>query len=125
MTIIDSSTNGLDEKLTFSFPNTEADVMRFPISLLTSTALADAIVTCLEKKYEYEAAWDSSVARHRFAGRPYRDDLESEQQTRTRKWTKRARREADGVIQDIQASVGITDDQLRVCRAWFAVLDAI
>lgn len=84
--------------------------MRFPISLLTSTALADAIVTCLEKKYEYEATWDSSVARHRFAGRrPHRDGLESEQETRTRKWTKRARREADGVIQDIQALVGITD----------------
>ena len=83
--------------------------MRFPISLLTSTALTDAIVICLEKKYEYEATWDSSVARHRFAGRPHRDDLESEQQTRTRKWTKRARREADGVIQDIQALVGITD----------------
>ena len=83
--------------------------MRFPISLLTSTALADAIVTCLEKKYEYEATWDSSVARHRFAGRSHRDDLESEQQTRTRKWTKRARREAGGVIQDIQALVGITD----------------
>lgn len=86
----------------------EPDVLRFPVSLLTAGALVGAILESLMLKYEYEAGWRGEVARRRRPGRVSKYAATSVLQLRQKR-EMRAEREAEGVIQDIQAVLGITD----------------
>lgn len=86
----------------------EPDVLRFPVSLLTAGALVGAILESLMLKYEYEADWRGEVARRRRPGRVSKYAAMSVLQLRQKREI-RADREAEGVIQDIQAVLGITD----------------
>jgi hypothetical protein len=85
-------------------------VLSFPISQLTAAALTDAIAASLLSKYEYEAKWNVESTRHRRTGgrriRGYVVETESELLA---KRERRAEREAEGVIQDIQALLEIPD----------------
>jgi hypothetical protein len=81
----------------------EPDVLKLPISLLTVAALAEALVTALVSKYEYDATVNSQVIRRR----PNKDHPESKKHLK--KLQTRAEKEMEGVIQDIQAVIGISD----------------
>ncbi|KAJ7684424.1 hypothetical protein DFH06DRAFT_1073089 [Mycena polygramma] len=83
------------------------DVLKFPISLLTVAALAEALVAALVSKYDYDATVDSQVTRRRPSKLKVLERLQS-----------KAEKEMEGVIQDIQAVIGISDQQLRACRSW-------
>ncbi|KAF9456914.1 hypothetical protein BDZ94DRAFT_1326634 [Collybia nuda] len=95
----------------------EPDVLRFPVSLLTIGTLAGAIVESLMLKYEYDAGWRAEVIRRRKPGYVSAYATKSALQLR-RKREKRATYEAEGVIQDIQAVLGITSSRLEDCRKW-------
>ncbi|KAJ6546814.1 hypothetical protein B0H19DRAFT_1162614 [Mycena capillaripes] len=87
------------------------DVLKFPISLLTVAALAEALVAALVSKYEYDATIDSQVTRRC----PSRC---SDSKKFFEKLEIKAEKEMEGVVQDIQAIVGISDHTLKTCRSW-------
>lgn len=74
-------------------------MLRFPLSLLTIGALAQAIVSALMQRYEFESDWIA------MAGKRNEKVME-----RTKEgWMKRAQEEAEGVFLDIQEAVRISD----------------
>ncbi|KAJ6630280.1 hypothetical protein B0H10DRAFT_2207962 [Mycena sp. CBHHK59/15] len=81
----------------------EPDVLGFSISLLTATALVEAVIAALVAKYEYDTSSHSQVVRRRPSG------CRQVPSKSHQKFTKRAEREIEGVIQDIQALLGIPD----------------
>jgi hypothetical protein len=89
----------------------EPDVLRFPVSLLTAGTLVDAILASLVLKYEYEAGWRGETSRRRRPEHVSNYARISELKLRQKR-ERRAEREAEGVIQDIQAVLGITDVSL-------------
>jgi len=91
-------------------PCTEPDVLLFPISLLTVAALADAIQASLVHKYEYDARW---MARRRQLrnGSALKHIVEGQSKLRAKR-ERRAEREAEGVVQDVQAALTISDVSL-------------
>jgi len=83
---------------------TEPDVLRFPVSLVTAAALADAITAALALKYEYEAEWDGRERCMRRSG--YGGERGSGM------WggrVRRAERAAEGVVEDIRGVLGISE----------------
>jgi hypothetical protein len=88
---------------------TEPDVLRFAISLLTAAALTDAIQAALVQKYEYAAKWNAEMARRRHkSGSGLKHVVEAESKVRAKR-EKRAAREAEGVVQDVQEVLRISD----------------
>jgi hypothetical protein len=123
----------------------EPDVLRFPISLLTAAALTDAIQASLVKTYEYEAKWNAELARRRRPQRKFglQHVVEAESKLRAKR-ERRAEWQAEGVVQDVQAVLRISDvscdcestarvglifgmliqARLRECRQWLTdILD--
>ncbi|KAJ7253327.1 hypothetical protein B0H12DRAFT_594314 [Mycena haematopus] len=96
----------------------EPDVLRFPISLLTVAALAEALVTSLVSKYEYDATVNSQYIRRRSDKK--RPNSKSDRQ----KLEIRAETEAEGVLQDIQAIIGISDVLLGVSFSFTPTSDS-
>ncbi|KAJ7272791.1 hypothetical protein C8J57DRAFT_259459 [Mycena rebaudengoi] len=94
----------------------EPDVLRFPISLLTAAALAEALILTLLTKYEY----DVSSHRHFVLRRPNRHPDRAKKLRQ--KLVDRVLREVEGVVQDIQAVLRISDDRLDGCRRWLRVV---
>ena len=88
----------------------EPDVLRFPISLLTVAALVDSIEVCLVRKYEYQAKWNAEMARRHCpgSGSSLKQAAEVESKVQAKR-ERRAQREAEGVVQDIQAVLRISD----------------
>lgn len=83
---------------------------QFSISLLTVAALVDAIQVCLVHKYEYQAQWNAEMANRHQPGRGYdlRQVAEVDLNVHVkREW--RAQWEANGMVQDIQAILRISD----------------
>ncbi|KAF8884692.1 hypothetical protein BD779DRAFT_770278 [Infundibulicybe gibba] len=99
----------------------EPDILQFPVSLLAAAAIIEGTITTLVLKYETEARWCGEVAqRGRYRTKPkdipmYIVDRKSELRN---KRIRRAEREAEGVIQDIQAALTIKDADMKWCRAW-------
>ncbi|KAJ7494400.1 hypothetical protein B0H11DRAFT_2227817 [Mycena galericulata] len=91
---------------------TEPDILKFPVSLLTVAALSEALVTALVSKYKYDASVNGQVTRRR--PRKSQSDIKKVEE----KVVDKAEREIEGVVQDIQAIVGISDARLKVCRRW-------
>jgi hypothetical protein len=79
------------------------DVLKFPISLLTVAALAEALVAALVSKYEYDATVSSQVTRRR------PNKYHSDSNKLCERLEIKAEKEMEGVVQDIQAIVGISD----------------
>ncbi|KAJ7084835.1 hypothetical protein B0H15DRAFT_847779 [Mycena belliarum] len=91
------------------------DVLALPISLLTVAALVEALVATLVFQYEYDAtltSLTSNAARRRSATNTTESDKVQ------RKLVARAEQEIEGVVQDIQAAVGISDEHLKNARSW-------
>jgi hypothetical protein len=88
---------------------TEPDVLRFAISLLTAAALTDAIQASLVQKYEYEAKWNAEMARRRHKSRSGQRFIVEAESTAQANRERRAEREAEGVVQDVQAVLRISD----------------
>ncbi|KAJ7932675.1 hypothetical protein B0H13DRAFT_2307352 [Mycena leptocephala] len=88
------------------------DVLKFPISLLTVAALAEALVAALVSKYEYDATVSNRVTRRR------PNKYHSDSNKLCERLEIKAEKEMEGVVQDIQAIVGISDQTLRACRSW-------
>ncbi|KAJ7118976.1 hypothetical protein C8R44DRAFT_789778 [Mycena epipterygia] len=86
-----------------------SDVLKFPVSLLSVAALVEALLTTLADKYESEASLNSLIVR-----RPNKNHADTKKQ----KLVEKAESEMEGVVQDIQAVVGISDERLGVCRSW-------
>ncbi|KAF8874398.1 hypothetical protein CPB84DRAFT_1797567, partial [Gymnopilus junonius] len=95
----------------------EPDAQRYPVSVLTATALMKGIVRILMEEYRHRGSF-SSV------------EVEETEETLDPipavhiKMTllNRAREEAEGVFCDIQALIGVTDADLLACRAWMSRL---
>ncbi|KAF6756761.1 hypothetical protein DFP72DRAFT_1115687 [Ephemerocybe angulata] len=87
------------------------DVLQYAQSRLVGVALIDSLVPCLASRYEYEAVWHVKAIRR---ARDQRAEMNAKARFR-----KRAVEDAEGIISDIQAVVGITDEQLTECRAWW------
>ncbi|KAJ7491061.1 hypothetical protein FB451DRAFT_1124688 [Mycena latifolia] len=81
----------------------EPDVLKFPISLLTVAALVEALVATLVSRYEYDASLGSHVVRRR-SKKTHASSAKLKQ-----KLVAQAEGEIEGVVQDIQALVGISD----------------
>ncbi|KAF8191605.1 hypothetical protein K438DRAFT_897454 [Mycena galopus ATCC 62051] len=90
----------------------EPDVLKFPISSLTVAALAEALVAALVSKYEHDATVNNQVIRRR----PNKNRPDSKKDRL--KLETRAETEMEGVLQDIQAIIGISDQTLKACRTW-------
>ncbi|KAJ7042037.1 hypothetical protein C8F04DRAFT_1078088 [Mycena alexandri] len=88
----------------------EPDILQLPISVLTIAALTEALVSALVSKYEYDASHTQVVRR-----RPNRYSMDSKKRE---KYVIEAEQEMEGVVQDIQAVIGISDERLRTCRRW-------
>ncbi|KAJ7765786.1 hypothetical protein B0H16DRAFT_1524400 [Mycena metata] len=88
----------------------EPDILQFPVSLLTVAALTEALVSALVSKYEYDASHTQVVRRRR-----NRYSMDSKKRE---KYAIEAEEEMEGVVQDIQAVIGISDERLRTCRRW-------
>ncbi|KAJ7063649.1 hypothetical protein C8F01DRAFT_1133801 [Mycena amicta] len=80
----------------------EPDILKFPPSHLTAAALIEGIISTLILKKEYDAPLRG----------PRRNKVELV------KFADKARVEVVGVVQDIQAMLGISDAMLRVVRRW-------
>lgn len=87
---------------------TEPDVLQFPISLLTVAALTDSIQASLIRKYEHEAKWNAEMSRRRRSRSGLNFGMEAESQVRAKRG-RRAEREAEGVVLDVQAVLMISD----------------
>ncbi|KAF7353812.1 hypothetical protein MVEN_01066700 [Mycena venus] len=83
----------------------EPDVLKFPISLLTVAALAEALIAALVSKYEFDASVNSQVIRRRNNNKNHATESKKHRQ----KLETRAKKEMEGVVQDIQAIIGISD----------------
>jgi hypothetical protein len=92
----------------------EPDVLRFPISLLTAAALAEALIPTLLTKYEY----DVSSHRHFVLRRPNRHPDRAKKLRQ--KLEDRVLREVEGVVQDIQAVLRISD--VCICPCPFVLI---
>ncbi|CAA7264492.1 unnamed protein product [Cyclocybe aegerita] len=100
----------------------EPDILKYPISLLTVLAVMNGITEGLVRKYRFEDMTEGQEEGEE--GSPA--NAASPEQVRRpdspTSWIERAKEEAEGVLCDIQALVGITDvrdlAQLRECRAW-------
>ncbi|KAJ7700823.1 hypothetical protein B0H17DRAFT_1195669 [Mycena rosella] len=90
----------------------EPDVLKFPISLLTVGALVEALLAVLISRYEYDESLSAHAARRRSTKK--RADSKKLQQ----KLMTKAEREIEGVVQDIQAVVGVSDGKLKASRSW-------
>ncbi|KAJ7144960.1 hypothetical protein C8R43DRAFT_1237719 [Mycena crocata] len=88
------------------------DVLKFPISLLTVAALSEALVPTLVSRYEYDAALSSQAIRGR------RGKQQPEFKKQQQKLVVRAEKEIEGVVQDMQAVMQISDASLRACQSW-------
>lgn len=82
---------------------TEPDVLKFPISLITVAALVEALVATRVAKEEYDTPLNCSTTLRRLS--KYGPDL----QTLRQKLIMKTENEIEGVVQDIQAIVGISD----------------
>ncbi|KAJ6606177.1 hypothetical protein DFH09DRAFT_1386790, partial [Mycena vulgaris] len=91
---------------------TQPDILKFPISLLAVAALVEALVAALVSSYEYDASLNSHVIRRR--SRKSQADSDELKQ----KLVGKAESEIEGVVQDIQAIVRISDEGLKVSRSW-------
>lgn len=96
--------------LTLSVLIAEPDILRFPLSLVTTAALFEGIIACLVAKYEHEAQWHHEVTRRRRPGQIGLSNhmLESAAQLYESR-VNRAKRESEGAIHDIQILLCITD----------------
>lgn len=97
-----------------SHDHAEPDAMRFPISLLTTVAIMDGVVESLVHKHHLEDILKSttfSPARSGFSPCQRRPVARSDiGKNKHRKLLEAiAREEAEGVLSDIQALVGLTD----------------
>lgn len=72
--------------------------------------LTDAIHVSLLLKYEYQAKWNAEMARRRQSksGSGLRFVMEAELKKQAKR-ERRAEREAEGVVQDVQAVLRISD----------------
>ena len=77
------------------------DILRFPQSHLVAISLVDSLIPCLATRYEYQATWHAKTARRIARTRNFLDNKE--------RFTKRATDDAEGIILDVQAVVGISD----------------
>ncbi|RDB22046.1 hypothetical protein Hypma_010800 [Hypsizygus marmoreus] len=95
----------------------EPDVLRFSISILTTAALAEALIGMLVRKYEYESevGW---VERCRVRSRRLGLGKEGDRTRWRERLERRAEREIEGVLSDVQVLLGISDARLRECRRW-------
>jgi len=81
---------------------TEADVMRFPVSVLTTAAVSRSLVLVLTERYYYESDWNSFSNYTHLIGQG-RDGFEV-----ARRFRDAAVEDTEGVILDIQAVVGVS-----------------
>ncbi|KAH6905150.1 hypothetical protein BKA70DRAFT_1431236 [Coprinopsis sp. MPI-PUGE-AT-0042] len=89
------------------------DLLRFPQSLLVTTVLIDTLPLLLAKRFEYDAPWHCKTIRKQgFRASEYA-------QARAARFLKQAREASEGVVQDIQEAVGVTNSQLRECQEWW------
>ncbi|KIM88073.1 hypothetical protein PILCRDRAFT_269974 [Piloderma croceum F 1598] len=110
----------------------EPDIIRFPISLLTISALITGIIIALINHYEAEAEaiiWRQqslhgiqTCACNSAVSCAQRDSLQDAQVQAQRRCVRRAVKAADGVILDLQDLVGVGNENLRECRVWLAGL---
>ncbi|KAJ3507532.1 hypothetical protein NLJ89_g6247 [Agrocybe chaxingu] len=104
----------------------EPDVLKYPISLLTVLAVMNGITEGLARKYRFEEVTEGQEEDEDEESSPTATTAASPEQVRRpdspTTWIERAKDEAEGVLCDIQALVGITDvrdlTQLRDLRAW-------
>lgn len=85
-----------------SFRTQAPDILRFPQSHLVAIGLVDSLIPCLATRYEYQAAWHAKTVRRIARTRNYFLDNKE-------RFTKRATEDAEGIILDVQAAVGISD----------------
>ncbi|KAF9448731.1 hypothetical protein P691DRAFT_759636 [Macrolepiota fuliginosa MF-IS2] len=83
----------------------EPDVMQFSVSVLTATALSKAVISVLAQRYYYESDWNSFF---NFARR-----LEDRRKASSiaQRFSALAEDNAEGVIMDIQAVIGVSDEE--------------
>ncbi|KAJ7778802.1 hypothetical protein DFH07DRAFT_540215, partial [Mycena maculata] len=94
----------------------EPDILTFPVSLLTAAALTEALVTVLVCKFKYDAATNGRVFRRRpRESQPGAKKLEE-------RLVERAWREIEGVVQDVQAVIGVSDERLKACQRWLCAV---
>ena len=108
-------------------PRTEPDIIRFPISLLTISALIPGIINALVDHYEAEAEvvlWRQSLRKtqpctcNSTVSRAKRDLLQ-DTQAQTQRYVRRAVKAAEGVILDLRDLVGVGDvSPLVVVGVW-------
>ncbi|TFK21690.1 hypothetical protein FA15DRAFT_681990 [Coprinopsis marcescibilis] len=89
------------------------DILRYPQSLLVATALIDALPSFLTNRLEYQSPWHCKTIRKRGC---LPSDHARDKKARL---LKRAGDDCEGVIQDIRAAVGISDEQLNNCQKWW------
>ncbi|KAJ7184520.1 hypothetical protein C8R46DRAFT_1299604 [Mycena filopes] len=96
----------------------ESDILNFPISLLTVAALAEALVAALVSKYEYDASHTQVVGGGRRHPGRYSAGTDSKNLKKREMYAGEAEVEMEGVVQDVQAVIGISDERLGTCRRW-------
>ncbi|KAL0948509.1 hypothetical protein HGRIS_011070 [Hohenbuehelia grisea] len=105
----------------------EPDVLRFPMTLLTAAALVDALISTLLERANYLSEWNGETRRLGLdAANEVASDVRKKHRQPAQALHERRRvrmsRKIEGVVYDLQAVLGIADDDLKTCRNWFAEL---
>ncbi|KAL0945252.1 hypothetical protein HGRIS_000762 [Hohenbuehelia grisea] len=105
----------------------EPDVLRFPMTLLTAAALVDALISTLLERANYLSEWNGETRPLGFdAANEVASDVRKKHRQPAQALHERRRvrmsRKIEGVVYDLQAVLGIADDDLKTCRKWFAEL---